>query len=215
MNIRAVTHVVSSLVAIIGAVILTAVPVCLIMGDGYLVSIQMTGCGFASIAVGAVGYYLTRSKHTQLGLREGFGIVTFGWIAASIAGAIPYCVISNLTWYDAFFETMSGFTTTGASVLSADLILSDGSLLGELGIQALPKGLLYWRSMTHWLGGMGIVVLSLAILPFLGIGGQSLYNAEVPGPTSDQLTPRIASSAKILSAPRNPPARSPPVRRAF
>ena len=76
-------------------------------------------------------------------------------------------------------------------------MLYNGKSLKE-GIADLPKGLLYWRSLTHWLGGMGIVVLSLAIIPFLGIGGQELYNAEVPGPTSDQLTPRIANSAKIL-----------------
>ena len=100
-------------------------------------------------------------------------------------------------WYDAFFETMSGFTTTGASVLDDKLLLMNGKTL-VYGIADLPKGLLFWRSLTHWLGGMGIVVLSLAILPFLGVGGQQLYNAEVPGPTSDQLTPRIANSAKIL-----------------
>ena len=106
-------------------------------------------------------------------------------------------IISNICWYDAFFETMSGFTTTGASVLDSKLLLFNGETLKQ-GIADLPNGLLYWRSITHWLGGMGIVVLSLAIIPFLKIGGQQLYNAEVPGPTSDQLTPRIANSAKIL-----------------
>lgn len=199
MNLRSVSHVVASICAVIGFFILSAVPVAFFMGDGKHVLIELTFCGLLPVVLAAPAFYATRPrKHTELGVREGFGIVTFGWIAASVVGAIPFYVVSDLNWYDAFFETMSGFSTTGASVLSADLELKNNLLLGEAGIQALPKGLLYWRSMTHWLGGMGIVVLSLAILPFLGIGGQSLYNAEVPGPTSDQLTPRIANSAKIL-----------------
>ena len=123
-------------------------------------------------------------RETTIGFKEGFGIVSFSWLSASLFGAIPFVLVGNLSFIDAFFETMSGFTTTGASILND--------------IEALPSGLLYWRSLTHWLGGMGIVVLSLAILPILGIGGMQLYKAEAPGPTTDQLTPRIASSAKIL-----------------
>lgn len=197
MNIRSVINVISALVVVIGIAILTAVPVSLMMGDDWSVACELLVSGLIPIIVGIIGYFQSRCETYTLGRREGFGIVTFGWIAAAAFGGIPFMIISDIYWYDAFFETMSGFTTTGASVLDNTLILTNGQTL-KSGIADLPKGLLYWRSLTHWLGGMGIVVLSLAIIPFLGIGGQQLYNAEVPGPTSDQLTPRIANSAKIL-----------------
>ena len=197
MNIRNVINVVSALVVVIGIAIFTAVPVSWVMGDKPEVIIQLALSSLIAIFAGIMFFIPTRVKQYNLGKREGFGIVTFGWVAAAAFGAIPFILVEHLWWYDAFFETMSGFTTTGASILDNTLALSTGKVLDK-GIQNLPKGLLYWRSLTHWLGGMGIVVLSLAIIPFLGIGGQELYNAEVPGPTSDQLTPKIANSAKIL-----------------
>jgi trk/ktr system potassium uptake protein len=197
MNVRNVINVISALVVVIGIAILTAVPVALLMGDSVKVISELLISGLIPIVCGVIAFMKSRSKRYVLGRREGFGIVTFGWFAAAVFGAIPFIIIADLTWYDAFFETMSGFTTTGASVLDNTLVLNNGKTLLH-GIKDLPYGLLYWRSLTHWLGGMGIVVLSLAIIPFLGIGGQQLYNAEVPGPTSDQLTPRIANSAKIL-----------------
>ena len=197
MNTKNVINVISALVVVIGLTILTAVPISLIMDQSPEVAWKLLISGLIPIFVGIITYTLSRTEKYTLGRREGFGIVTFGWIAAAIFGAIPFMLVSNITWYDAFFETMSGFSTTGASILDNTLILSNGKTL-QNGIIDLPKGLLYWRSLTHWLGGMGIVVLSLAIIPFLGIGGQQLYNAEVPGPTSDQLTPRITNSAKIL-----------------
>jgi trk system potassium uptake protein TrkH len=113
------------------------------------------------------------------------GVVAIGWTAAGLFGALPYYwggVFS--TFADAFFESVSGFTTTGASVL--------------INIEIVPRGLLFWRSLTHWLGGMGIIVLSLAILPFLGVGGMQLYKAEVPGPAPDKLKPRIRDTAMVL-----------------
>lgn len=135
-------------------------------------------------AVGGAIYYVTDLQRS-LRAREGFAIVTFGWIGFSIFGALPYVVHGAIpSFTDAFFETMSGFTTTGATILTD--------------IEALPHGLLFWRSLTHWLGGMGIIVLSLAILPFLGVGGMQLFKAEVPGPVADKLTPRITETAKIL-----------------
>ncbi len=117
--------------------------------------------------------------------REGMGVVALGWTAAGLFGALPYYwggVLPNFT--DALFESVSGFTTTGASVL--------------MQIEAVPHGFLFWRSLTHWLGGMGIIVLSLAILPLLGIGGMQLYKAEAPGPTPDRLKPRIRDTAMVL-----------------
>ena len=199
MNIRDVTNVVAALTIVIGLTIFSAVPVSMLMNDPKTVSTGLFISSLIPIIIGLIVFWFSRVETYNLGKREGFGIVTFGWIAASVFGAIPFIIISDIYWYDAFFETMSGFTTTGASILDGTLKLSNGETL-KSGIADLPKGLLYWRSLTHWLGGMGIVVLSLAIVPFLGVGGQELYNAEVPGPTSDQLTPRIANSAKILWA---------------
>ncbi|WP_460031911.1 TrkH family potassium uptake protein [Megalodesulfovibrio paquesii] len=126
-----------------------------------------------------------RGKDIPLTHREGMAIVSLGWVAAGLCGALPYLfggVCHTVT--DAVFEAVSGFTTTGASILT--------------NIEAVPESLLLWRSLTHWLGGMGIIVLSLAILPFLGVGGMQLYKAEAPGPTPDKLKPRIKDTAAIL-----------------
>ncbi|MBZ4654854.1 MAG: trkH [Peptococcaceae bacterium] len=117
--------------------------------------------------------------------REAFIVVTFSWLLASAFGAIPYMLTGTFTSYaDAFFETMSGFTTTGASVLND--------------IESLPHGVLFWRSLTHWLGGMGIVVLFIAILSSLGTGGMQMFRAESPGPVAEKIKPRISETAKIL-----------------
>jgi trk system potassium uptake protein TrkH len=111
--------------------------------------------------------------------------VTLGWLAAGGVGAVPFIISGSISPFtDAYFESLSGFTTTGASILS--------------NIEKLPEGILLWRSLTQWLGGMGIIVLSIAILPFLGIGGMQLYKAEIPGPVVDKLKPRISDTAKTL-----------------
>lgn len=117
--------------------------------------------------------------------RDGFVIVSSTWVVISLFGTLPFLLsgsIDNFT--DAFFETMSGFTTTGATILTD--------------IEAVSKGILYWRSVTQWIGGMGVIVLALAIMPVLGIGGMQLYIAEMPGPTKDKLHPRITQTAKYL-----------------
>jgi trk system potassium uptake protein TrkH len=134
--------------------------------------------------VGALLFFGFRERG-DLGIREGFAIVTFAWVSAAVFGALPFVVsgaIPSVT--DAFFESMSGFTTTGATIL-AD-------------IESIPRSVLFWRSLTQWLGGMGIVVLALVILPYLGVGGMQLFKAEVPGPTPDKLKPRITETAKTL-----------------
>lgn len=121
----------------------------------------------------------------NIGKREGYLIVTLVWLVFSIFGLMPFWLSGAIPSYtDAFFETISGFTTTGSSILND--------------IEALPHGLLFWRSLIQWLGGMGIIVLSLAILPLLGVGGMQLFVAEVPGPVPDKLHPRIKETAKRL-----------------
>ncbi len=121
----------------------------------------------------------------NIGKREGYIVVSFAWMVISLFGSFPFYISGYIpSFTDAIFETASGFSTTGATILTD--------------IEALPKALLFWRSMTHWIGGMGIIVLSLAILPFLGIGGMQLFIAEVPGPTKDKLHPRITETAKRL-----------------
>ncbi len=121
----------------------------------------------------------------DIGHKEGFAIVGFGWIMSAFLGALPYYFSSAIpSFLDAYFESMSGFTTTGSTILNE--------------VEPLGHGLLFWRALTHWLGGMGIIVLSLAILPILGIGGMQLFQAEMPGPTKDRLAPRIQDTARIL-----------------
>jgi len=123
----------------------------------------------------------------DLSLKEGFGIVGFGWIAASLVGSLPFMFSGVIPSFShAFFEAASGLTTTGSTILT--------------NIPVLPRGILFWRSFLHWLGGMGIIVLSVAILPYLGLGGMQLFKAESPGPTKDKLGPRIQQTAKLLWA---------------
>ncbi|PIE32743.1 potassium transporter [candidate division KSB3 bacterium] len=126
-------------------------------------------------------------KDTHLSRREAMLMVGGGWFVAGLVGALPFYLSGWIPhYYDAFFETISGFTTTGASILTD--------------IEALPKGLLFWRSYTHWLGGMGIIVLFVAIFPFLEISGKKMYQFEVPGPDVGGLKPKIQTSAFILWA---------------
>ena len=136
------------------------------------------------IILGIVGIISTKDTPKELNRKEGFLLVTSSWIVVSAFGSFPYIIIGHLSFTDAFFETMSGFTTTGASILT--------------NIEALPKSLLFWRSLTHWLGGMGIVVLTVAILPMLGVGGMNLIKAEAPGPSVEKISPRITETAKYL-----------------
>jgi trk system potassium uptake protein TrkH len=139
-----------------------------------------------TVVAGLILYLIFReAKAAVVSQREGMAIVAVGWTAVGLFGAIPfYLGDGSFTFTDAFFESVSGFTTTGASVLT--------------NIEAVSKGLLFWRSFIQWLGGMGIIVLSLAILPFLGVGGMQLYKAEVPSPVPDKLKPRIRDTAMIL-----------------
>jgi len=150
----------------------------------------------ASIAfvVGGLLYYFFKPEQ-ELRIREGFLVVSLTWLFLSLVGALPFVISGILPSYtDAVFETMSGLTTTGATILGGST--SDG--FQNPMIESLPRSFLFWRSLAHWLGGMGIIVLSIAILPLLGIGGMQLFQAESPGPTTDKLTPRVQETAKLL-----------------
>jgi len=128
--------------------------------------------------------FAVRPRDHRMRVRDGFLVVTAGWVLASVFGALPYVFAGVLGPVDALFEAVAGFTTTGSTVL--------------VPIEGTPHGLLLWRSLTQWLGGMGIVVFTIAVLPLLGIGGMQLFKAEVPGPVTDKLTPRIADTARRL-----------------
>jgi len=141
--------------------------------------------GITAIA-GICLYFIFRSEKAEvISQREGMAIVAVGWTAVGLFGALPFYFGNGFHGFvDAVFESVSGFTTTGASILT--------------NIEAVSKGLLFWRSFIQWLGGMGIIVLSVAILPFIGVGGMQLYKAEVPSPVPDKLKPRIRDTAMVL-----------------
>ena len=151
--------------------------------DGATIEISMAA--LVSMLLGIMAMFYTRSHKKEVQRKEGYIVVTMGWLVMSFSGMLPYIFSGTIPEVsNAFFETMSGYSTTGASIL-AD-------------IEALPKGILFWRSLTHWIGGMGIIVLAIAILPLLGIGGMQLFAAEAPGPGGDKLHPRITDTAKRL-----------------
>lgn len=166
-----------------GVFMLMAALVSGIYNDG--VTIDITLAAIVTMLVGVLSMFYTRDHKKEVKRKEGYIIVTFGWIVMSVSGMLPYLFSGSIpTVTNAFFETISGYTTTGASILDD--------------IEAMPEGILFWRSLTHWIGGMGIIVLAIAILPILGIGGMQLFAAEAPGPSSDKLHPRITDTAKRL-----------------
>jgi trk system potassium uptake protein TrkH len=184
MNFKVVIKVISLLLILTGLLMLSGIPFSLYYGDDDIIALIIAA--IVTSFTGLLAWISTRkSDDRELGKREGYLIVTLGWVSMALFGALPFIIYGAIPNYtDAFFETMSGFTTTGASILED--------------IEAVPHGLLFWRSLTQWLGGMGIIVLSIAILPLLGIGGMQLFAAEVPGVTKDKLHPRIKETAKRL-----------------
>ncbi len=184
INYKIVLRILGLLLLIVGGFLLSCIIVALIYNETVkfiLISAAIT------MAFGLILSLLTRKADMTITKREGYIIVTLGWILFSFFGSLPFYISNEIPAYtDAFFETMSGFTTTGASILND--------------IENISHTLLFWRSMTQWLGGMGIIVLSLAILPILGIGGMQLFVAEVPGPTPDKIHPRVKETAKRLWA---------------
>ncbi len=184
MNMILILRVLSVLLLLIVGFMVAPIIVAFFYGElmtirAFLVPIVVVG------PLAALFLFATRRRRGSLSTRSGFLLVTLSWLAAAATGAVPFVLsgwIPGVT--DAFFETMSGFTTTGATILTD--------------IEGLPASLLFWRSLTHWLGGMGIIVLTVAILPLLGVGGYQIMKAEAPGPSVDRLTPKITQTAKIL-----------------
>jgi trk system potassium uptake protein TrkH len=183
LNTRIIVHIMGLLLLCNGSFMLLAAFTSGISKDG--ATLDITLAAIVTMLFGMMAMFYTRGHKKEVKRKEGYIIVTFGWVVMSISGMLPYLfsgAIPSIT--DAFFETISGYTTTGASILDD--------------IESLPQGILLWRSLTHWIGGMGIIVLAIAILPLLGIGGMQLFAAEAPGPGGDKLHPRITDTAKRL-----------------
>lgn len=183
LNYKIIIHIMGVLLLINGGFMILAMLLSFFYKDG--ATVQIAIAAMLTMLVGVAFMFFTREHQKDLGKREGYIVVTFGWVFMSLSGTLPYIFTQSIpSFTNAFFETISGYTTTGASILD--------------NIEAIPYGVLFWRSLTHWIGGMGIIVLAIAILPLLGIGGMQLFAAEAPGPSADKLHPRITDTAKRL-----------------
>lgn len=185
MNLSLMLRVLGVLLLIVSAFMAFSIPIALVFGESGLIWTFLPPIGINLLVFFSGHFFRNRQGSKTLTVRSGYLLVALSWLAVTATGALPFVLSGAIPRYvDAFFETMSGFTTTGASILTD--------------IEGVAKSLLFWRSMTHWLGGMGIVVLTVAIFPLLGIGGLKLMDAEAPGPSLDKFTPRISETAKML-----------------
>ena len=184
MKIKTVAAVLSVICLVVSAAMIPSMSIALFDGTPDALSF---GISMLSGIVVSVSLRIASGKRSlaglSMGIREGVGVTGFSWMIASAVGALPYW-LNGSGYTDAFFEAVSGFTTTGATIMTD--------------IESLPRGILLWRSLTHWMGGMGIIVLSLAVLPFLGVTGMEMYKAEVPGITAEKVTPRLHQTAIYL-----------------
>ncbi len=220
MPVAPVLSILGILVAAMGVLMLLPAGLALYYGEEDLFA--HLAASLLTTALGALLHILSKSRSSErLHHKQAFAIVALGWFAAGFAGGVPYYFYAHLprpffadapgalpvpqcprndanpasdfcSYVDCVFESTSGFTTTGATIVVSGLWKTPEKREG------LPHGILFWRALTHWLGGMGIVLLGLAVFPLLGVGGMDLYRAEVPGPTSDKLTPRVTETAKLL-----------------
>ena len=182
INFRPIARVVSILLVIIGGMMWLGVGFCLYYGEDVR---PLLLAGLTSVGAGLLLFLIPNPRGIPIRKREGYLIVALSWVAMTTFGMLPYLYSGMIpTVPEALFETVSGMTTTGASILTD--------------IEVQPRNLLFWRSLTQWIGGMGIIVLTVAVFPLLGIGGIELFAAEAPGPTSDKLHPRISETAKRL-----------------
>lgn len=181
MSARTALHIIGLIVAAVGAAMGASGIVALLYSGPDVVPLLASAA--IAIVLGLAANKLT-PRPKDLTIRESYLIVTLAWVSAAVFGALPYWFAGVASPLDAFFESISGFTTTGASIFPDP--------------ESLPLGILFWRDLSQWLGGMGIIVLVVAVLPFLGVGGMQLFRAEVPGPTPERLQPRIRQTASIL-----------------
>jgi trk system potassium uptake protein len=192
IDFRLITGILGGLLFFFGVALLFPMIIGVYYNEPSWISFLQTA--ITTMAGGALLYWYFKPVH-ELRLREAFLIVSLTWLSGALIGALPFTMSGTLELYsDAFFETMSGLTTTGATILGG--VTPSG--IQNPAIEAIDNSLLFWRSLTHWLGGMGIIVLTLALLPLLGIGGMQLFQAEYSGSTSDKITPRIQETAKLL-----------------
>ncbi len=184
MQVKDIAFVIARLCFIEGLCLLLPLACSLYYGDGQHVLLMVL---IAALLIGSSFSFIPAARPDDLSTREGFLIVSLSWTLLTLFGCIPFMISGFIpSFTDAFFEVMSGFTTTGATILQD--------------VEILPRSLQVWRHMTQWLGGMGVIALAVAVLPVLGVGGAQLFKAEVPGPTKDRISPRISDTAKILWA---------------
>lgn len=181
-NARSIVKVLGTLFVMLGVIILMCTPLSIIDEDGSLAGFLYSGIGV--IVIGALLFGSSYNYPSRITKHEGYLIVGVTWVGMAIVGSIPYLLTLDISITDAFFESISGLTTTGATIFND--------------IESMPRSILLWRSLTQWLGGMGIIVLTVALLPLLGVGGVELFTAEAPGPTSNKIHPRIRETAKRL-----------------
>jgi len=181
MNPAQTVRILGGLVAILGVFLLLPVAVALWYDEPTL---HFAAAAIIGLLFGGVLVATVRPEEKNLHARDGFVIVAVGWVLASCLGAIPYFLARDLPLADALFESTSGFTTTGATVMTA--------------LESQARSVLFWRALTQWIGGMGIIVFAIAVLPLLGIGGMQLFRTEAPGPVAEKIAPRMADTARRL-----------------
>ena len=183
LNRKLIVHILGLLLMFNGFAMLISAFVSYLTNDGVLN--EMTIVSLLVIFFGWLFMTVSKKNERKINKRDAYFVVVLGWLVMIFSGMLPYVVTDSISSFsNIFFETMSGYTTTGSTIIND--------------INALPKSIIFWRSMTHWLGGMGIIVLAIAILPLLGIGGMQLFTAEAPGLTGDKIHPRISDTAKRL-----------------
>ncbi|MDQ5814501.1 MAG: TrkH family potassium uptake protein, partial [Actinomycetota bacterium] len=182
MHLKVIANALGAVIAAGGAAMLIPAAFSLLASDGNVLAFALPA--LAAIALGAILFSLTRSPEPRILRQDVFLIVVLGWLGVAITGALPFVLAGIMGPVDAFFESMAGFTTTGASTIRVP--------------EEVAPSLLLWRSLTQWAGGIGIVLIFVAVAPLVGLGAAQLYSAEVASPVAERLTPRIQDTAKIL-----------------
>ena len=183
INLQPISNVLGVLLILLGVCMFVTAGVSAVYGDQDITGFLQSGT--LTVVTGAILWLYKFSTDASVNKREGYIIVTLGWFFMTLFGALPYYVTGVTdSFTNSFFESMSGFTTTGSTIFTD--------------IESLPHGILFWRSLSQWIGGLGIVVLTIALFPILGVGGIELFVAEAPGPSADKIHPRIKETSKRL-----------------